>query len=65
MLLRRYDTTLVLLLWTDASASPVHGTWEITARGYDHVFDGDLTIEIAEPVDLDSVLRSVLELPEK
>lgn len=59
------EEELVLLLWTDASASPVHGTWEITARGYDHVFDGDLTIEIAEPVDLDSVLRSVLELPEK
>lgn len=58
------EEELVLLIWADAPLESIHGTWEITARGYDHVFDGSLTAGLAEPMDIDTVLRSVLELSE-
>lgn len=58
------ERQLVLVLWAHKNCAPVRGTWQITARGYHHVFTGDLDVGLGEATDATLMLRSSLSLEE-
>jgi hypothetical protein len=52
-----------LVLFTpDASLAEVTGTWSITARDHNDIFEGDLRVTIGEPLDLTAVFRHAMRL---
>jgi hypothetical protein len=55
------DEDSVLVFLGDAPEI-VRGTWRATARGYDDVFTGEITVEAGEPRDLTDAMRYVLGL---
>ncbi|MDE9364443.1 hypothetical protein PZ938_02390 [Luteipulveratus sp. YIM 133132] len=56
------DEESVLILRGEASET-VHGTWQATVRGYDEVFTGELSVEVAKPGLLTELLRQQLRVP--
>lgn len=46
----------------DPFHAPVHGTWEITARGHNKVYAGELFVPIGAAVDLTSEFMDLLGL---
>lgn len=58
------DEELVLIV-DDKSLSSIDGTWELTARGHDMVFSGEITVAVDPSRDLTTVARQILGLVDK
>lgn len=55
------DEEFVLYV-VDPSLAAIHGTWQLTARDHNEVFEGEVTIPVASPVDVTDAARRVLRL---
>ncbi|GAB3164131.1 hypothetical protein GCM10027059_19660 [Myceligenerans halotolerans] len=56
------DSDLILVV-DDPEHAPVSGTWEITARGHNKVYSGQLSLPIGAAVDLTPEFIGILGLP--
>lgn len=57
-----FDEEEVVLILPIARDTEVRGTWEITARGHNDIYSGELSVGIAPTVDLTPMLRELLSL---
>lgn len=53
---------VVLVVPLSDHTAPVHGTWQITARDFNEVFEGELEVGIDEPADFTPLWRAVFGL---
>lgn len=65
--LRPYDEYVsdepeIILVVPATQNTPVRGRWEITARGHNDIYSGDLVVEVGSVVDLTSDLQALLDL---
>lgn len=53
------DSDLILVV-NGAQDVPIHGTWKITARDHHRIYVGELTVALAQPLDLTPELDAIL-----
>ncbi len=58
------DEEFVLVV-ADPTLTAIRGTWRLTARDYNEVFNGEITIPVGSPVDITDAARRVLRLQDQ
>lgn len=58
------DKELVLLV-NDKEMKTIHGTWEITARGHNEVFSGEINLPVEDSRDVTELAQFILEVGKK
>ena len=56
------DDDEMILVVPRSSETQVRGTWEVTARGHNDIYTGDLLVNIGDSVSLTPLLRELLGL---
>lgn len=55
----------IVLAVTDRSLATIHGTWELTTRGHNDVYAGEIDVAVAGARDLTSLARHILHLDDE
>lgn len=52
----------IVLVVTDRSLASIHGTWELTARGHNDIYTGEIDIPVTGNRDITEAARAILKL---